>query len=91
MNQSIVSRVLYPERSLLVNVNRRSLLLRGDVGVFESELLGESLALDEESDRRLFSVSARISSRLTFRSDEMVAMELSRCSVNLEAVIVNDD
>jgi hypothetical protein len=80
---------LYPERSL-INVNRRSLLLRGDVGVFEYELLGESLALAEEFDRCLFSASARMSSRLTFRSEEIIAMEVSRCSVNLEAVMIND-
>jgi hypothetical protein len=70
-----------------VRVNRRILLRSGEVGVVagldSSELLPDCPALEE--DRRL--VSARMSSRLTFRS-ESVGMKVSSSSVNLEAVIL---
>jgi hypothetical protein len=84
----VVTGVFYPERSLIM-VNRRNLLFKGDVELFESELRGESLELDDEADLCLFSASARMSSRLTFLSEDIVAMEVSRCSVNLEAVMMN--
>jgi hypothetical protein len=77
------------ERSLF-KVNRRNLALTADAELLESEFRGESLELDEEADRCLFSASARMSSRLTFRSEEIVEMEVSRCSVNLEAVMMID-
>lgn len=44
---------------------------------------------DEELDRCLCSASARMSSRLTLRSEELVATE-SMCSVNFEAVMMID-
>lgn len=58
--------------------------------MFELEPLGDSLELDEP-DLFLFSESARMSSRLTLRSEEIVAMEESRCSVNFEAVMMMVD
>lgn len=62
----------------------------GDFGLDVSGLRGEELELDEEADRDLCSEAARISSRLTLRSDEVVATEVSRCSVNLEAIMMFD-
>lgn len=73
-------------------VNRRSLLRRGDVGAAESNI-GEPLddpePLDEDEDRCLGSELARMSSRLTLRSELMVATDVSSNSVNFEAVMVN--
>jgi hypothetical protein len=80
----------YPERSLVPIVSRRSFVRRGDASVVESdvgELLRDSLVLAEE-DRCLFSESARMSSRLTLRSEDIGATDVSSSSVNLEAVMV---
>jgi hypothetical protein len=70
-------------------VNLRSFVRRGDVGEEEpevGELFPDSCALPVEEDRRL--VSASISSRLTLRSEEVGVIEVSRSSVNLEAVML---
>jgi len=73
---------LFPDK-----VNLRILLRKGDVrestGLESGECFSDPPPL--EDDRRL--VSARMSSRLTLRS-ETVCTEVSRSSVNLEAVIL---
>jgi len=73
------------ERPLLPNVNLRFLLGEvGDVDRLASDrFFSESAPLEE--DLRL--VSARISSRLTFRSEDTGATEVSMSSVNLEVAI----
>lgn len=83
----VVYRNVYPERPL--NEVRRRILLAVDFELLESDARAESLELDEEADLCLCSASARMSSRLTLRSEELVTME-SICSVNLEAVMMND-
>jgi len=71
-------------------VNRRSLVRRGDIGESETgEPLDDPVPLDEDEDRCLISEKARMSSRLTLRSELMLAADVSSNSVNLEAVMVN--
>jgi len=78
----------YTERSRLPSVNRRSFERRGDVGEADSvgEFFPESVLLEADDDRRL--VSARMSSRLTLRSEDVGATDVSSNSVNLEAVMM---
>jgi hypothetical protein len=73
---------------LLPNVNLRFLLGEdGDIDRLASDkLFSESPPL--EDDLRL--VSARMSSRLTLRSEDTGATEVSRISVNLEVAILWD-
>jgi hypothetical protein len=73
---------------LLPNVNLRILEGFGEVGdvdgLASGELFSESPTLEE--DLRL--VSLRMSSRLTLRSEDIGATDVSRSSVNLEVAIV---
>jgi hypothetical protein len=80
------------ERPLLPSVNLLILLRKGEVGFAESDVVGElfPVLLEPDDERRLF-VSARISSRLTFRSESVGAAEVSSSSVNLEVVILGGE
>jgi len=69
-------------------VKRRILDGFGEVGEVDGlvlvELFPESLPFEEEDLRR---VSARMSSRLTLRFEDVGAIEVSSISVNLEVAI----
>jgi hypothetical protein len=71
-------------------VNLRILVRSGEVGVCDGvlsgELFPESPPLTEDERRP---VSARMSSKLTLRSEVIGATDVSRSSVNLEAVMLD--
>jgi len=76
------------ERPLLPRVNRRILDGFGEVGEVDGlvpvELFSELLPVEEDLRR----VSARMSSRLTLRFEDVGAIDVSSISVNLEVAIV---
>jgi len=74
------------ERPLLPRVKRRILNGFGEVGdgLASGKLFSESPPLEEDLRR----VSARMSSRLTLRWEDVGATEVSRSSVNFEVAIL---